>query len=78
MTTLVTYGNSDGQRRCDAKCYNAIGGECDCCCGGMNHGKGEVVAMENTREHAKEMLGAFKAKGCKSAGDLLDQIEAAS
>lgn len=50
MTTLLTVGNSEGQKRCDAKCYDAVGGHCDCCCGGRNHGRGRNEAMRNTRE----------------------------
>lgn len=34
-------------RCCDARCYNAIHEDCDCCCGGLNHGVGEDKAREN-------------------------------
>ncbi len=34
--------------RCDAKCYNAREPDCDCICGGMNHGVGLQQAQENT------------------------------
>lgn len=45
MTTLISAGNSEGTYgRCDAKCYNAKSSHCHCICGGMNHGKGEIVA----------------------------------
>jgi hypothetical protein len=47
--TLITIGNSEGSRRCDARCYDAKGPKCSCCCGGKNHGKGLQVAIENTR-----------------------------
>lgn len=40
--------------RCDARCYNAAGGLCECICGGMNHGKGRRKAAENTHKHHKE------------------------
>ena len=56
--TLITVGNSEGQRRCDARCYNAKGA--DCVCGGLNHGKGEQAAIANTREHAEEMVEEAK------------------
>lgn len=26
--------------KCDARCLNAKGGNCECSCGGANHGKG--------------------------------------
>lgn len=40
MTTLMTWGNSDGIKgRCDAKCHEAHEPECKCMCGGKFHGK---------------------------------------
>lgn len=40
--TAITYGNSSGEtRRCDAKCHNATGPECDCICAGVLHGAKE-------------------------------------
>lgn len=57
MPTLVTWGDSYGQRRCDAKCYGAHPGtRCDCVCGGRNHAVGYRQAVENTRAIAKELL----------------------
>jgi hypothetical protein len=57
MTTLMTWGNSDGTKgRCDAKCYDAACPDCDCMCNGMNHGKGKKTALENTRIHAEDLL----------------------
>ncbi len=56
MTTLISGGNHDEQRRCDAKCHDATTPECDCICGGRNHGVGRHRAIENTREMAKELL----------------------
>lgn len=45
---LIEVSNSDGvYGRCDAKCYLATGPECDCCCGGVNHGKGLTQAIAN-------------------------------
>ena len=35
---------------CDRECYNADGGDCDCCCGGVNHGVGLLQATRNLRE----------------------------
>ena len=50
--TLISVYNSDGCiGRCDAQCYDAKHLECDCVCGGANHGKGESQAMANTRAH---------------------------
>lgn len=44
---LVVQGNNDKERRCGAKCYNAEGPDCDCCCGGVNHGVGLKQAKQN-------------------------------
>lgn len=48
MATLIYVGNSDGcVGRCDAKCYGAMERECDCICGGINHGVGLKRALDN-------------------------------
>ena len=46
MTTLLTTGFGQNTRRCDAKCYNAHGEECECICEGMNHGVGLATARD--------------------------------
>lgn len=74
MTTLMTVGNSEGERRCDARCYEGTGSDCDCICGGMNHGKGLEAARDNTREHGRRLLEAAKAKGSTSAGEILQEL----
>lgn len=54
MTTVLAVYNSDGcVGRCDANCHDAKSAECDCICGGKNHGKGLEQAVENN----KELLG---------------------
>jgi len=45
MTTLLK--SKDGKRRCDEKCYNAVGDYCDCICEGENHGVGLTNARVN-------------------------------
>lgn len=55
--TLLEVGNSEGARRCDAKCYTAEGAECDCICGGTNHGVGLEQAMRNTYSMVEHMAG---------------------
>lgn len=63
MATLITVGHSSGeQRRCDAKCYNATSPECDCVCGGTNHGIGLKAATANTEAIAKNLLKEYKEK----------------
>ena len=64
MSTLITQRiGSDHERRCDAKCYDAAGPECDCCCGGMNHGAGLQVALENTADLCAGELAYMRAQG---------------
>lgn len=58
--TLMKCGNSDGERRCDERCYSATGGTCDCVCGGANHGKGLAQALVNTHGYAIEVNEAAK------------------
>ena len=49
MTTLMSFTNSNGTRRCDSRCYNGKGHRCRCICGGQNHGVGLDEAVKNTR-----------------------------
>jgi hypothetical protein len=51
VTTVIAVYNSDGcVGRCDARCHDAEGPDCDCICGGANHGRGYAGAVETTRE----------------------------
>jgi hypothetical protein len=36
-------------QRCDARCYGAKGGNCQCICNGRNHGAGIDKALDNVR-----------------------------
>jgi len=59
VTTVLAVYNSEGcVGRCDAKCHNATTRDCDCICGGANHGGGTQRAIDNTREHAAQLVGA--------------------
>ena len=62
--TLITYGNSEGERRCDAHCHDAKtpASACECICGGKNHGVGLKKAQENTRELADTWMRDWKEK----------------
>jgi hypothetical protein len=37
---MVEYEASPSRHECDDRCMNATGHECECRCGGKNHGKG--------------------------------------
>ncbi len=64
MTTLIAVYNSEGcVGRCDARCYDAAEPECDCICGGRNHGAGQERALDNTRALAESWLEQARANG---------------
>jgi len=59
MPTLIEVQNLRAAiRRCDTRCYNAAHPRCDCVCGGLNHGVGYEKALQNTRQHAAELVKA--------------------
>lgn len=62
MAVLIRVGNSEGERLCDERCYNATTSHCDCCCNGMNHGKGRQQAEANTAKAGREMLQRWIGK----------------
>ena len=63
MATLIkVWVDSSLVSKCDGDCYNATDSDCDCCCGGVNHGVGLFLATQNTRSI--------------SLGSIIDWIEA--
>lgn len=53
MVTVLKLQFSSGLiRRCDARCHNAQGKKCTCCCGGTNHGVGLRQAIINSQNSA--------------------------
>lgn len=56
MVTLISTGGALGDRRCDAKCYDADGGRCACICGGANHGVGRTQASDQTAVMAETLM----------------------
>jgi len=61
--TLIAVCNSKGcVGRCDAKCYNAAKPECDCICGGANHGRGLDKARANVEVQAVAMLEDWQTR----------------
>jgi len=57
MATMIAVYDSNGCiGRCDAKCHEAEQPECDCICGGVNHGVGQKQAEINTRSMVEEKL----------------------
>lgn len=64
MTVLIASFDSNGcNGRCDAKCYNARRTpDCDCICGGKNHGAGLDKALDNTKTNFRAWAEAWKAR----------------
>jgi hypothetical protein len=51
MTTVIAVYSSEGcVGRCDARCHEAVKHDCDCICGGKNHGVGVKQAIANNHE----------------------------
>jgi len=63
MPALISVSCSEGVRTCDAKCYLATGLECDCVCGGRNHGVGWARARQNTVEMAEQIAAELAGEG---------------
>lgn len=58
MATVIAVYNSSGCiGRCDAKCHDAQGPDCDCICGGANHGGGLKAAIQNNQDHWDAIAG---------------------
>ena len=38
----INYSKHPSLHKCDGRCVNARGGNCECSCGGVNHGIGNV------------------------------------
>lgn len=56
MATLIAVHNSEGcVGRCDARCYGATHEDCNCVCGGINHGVGEQKARNNTYDMIEQI-----------------------
>lgn len=63
MATLISvYNNETCIARCDAHCYNATTpiSNCDCICGGVNHGAGFQKALTNTKYYAEQWIERYK------------------
>ena len=75
MTTVISFHTSSGEEgRCDARCHNAVSPDCDCICGGANHGVGTAQAIENTRLMADQMIADFAQKHDITIGELKTSV----
>lgn len=81
MATLIAIYSGRDHRgrpicvgRCDAKCYQANHRGCDCICGGKNHGVGERLATEYTRDECDRWIADYaRAKGLRTYTSELGQ-----
>ena len=64
----------DGQAGLSERGTNAEGGQCDCICGGRNHGAGVRQAVENTRELGEQWLSDIAAREGKTLADLKAEL----
>lgn len=72
MTTVLSVGNSAGERRCDARCHEAHEEACECVCGGWYHGAGRDRVLDHV---AEDILGgafgeAVALEGASQLGEL--------
>ena len=80
MTTIYTVHKSDQViGRCNAKCHNAEGIVCHCCCGGGHHGIGSKAAVEDrnnlTDDELVETCKILFGPGDYRIGRLPKQME---
>jgi hypothetical protein len=62
MTLIAVYNSEGCVGRCDARCYEATCNDCNCICGGRNHGAGLNKATDNTRELAEKWIEKYEAE----------------
>ena len=73
MTTLMTWGNSEGTKgRCDAKCHAALHPECKCMCGGRYHGATHRPGgvEQAVRDNWEEAIEEAEQKACVEGMEL--------
>lgn len=59
MTLIAVYNSEGCVGRCDARCYDATSPDCDCICGGKNHGAGVKTATANTQQMAEQWIDKY-------------------
>ena len=73
MTTMITVCSSDGcEGLCDTRCHDAVTPECDCVCGGLNHGVVFEQAVEKKRALFEQMAQSFADR--KGPGSYITHV----
>ena len=63
MPTLITMTVGSARARiCGARCYHAKGDDCQCICGGRNHGKGFKEAHRTTAHEVVKIMAENQRK----------------
>lgn len=70
MVTLLRVTTNGRSGRCDAKCHDAHDADCDCVCGGINHGVGLEQAVRNTRGRADALAAQYASARGIDPNDL--------
>lgn len=63
MKILTVIDEEGKQQTCNERCYDAYDPKCTCVCKGLNHGKGLIVAREQTFELFESILNNL-GPGC--------------
>lgn len=45
ITRRIERKSNPSLHKCDARCLNATGRQCECACGGKNHGAGNFICV---------------------------------
>ena len=64
MALVIAAYDKDGKclKRCDARCYDAQHDDCECICGGHNHGKGHRKALANSTKYGEDWIFAYQGE----------------
>ncbi len=65
MATLISWTTNEGEKgRCDARCHNAKGENCKCCCCGHYHGAGrDGVLIQKSQDMLNEIIERLVEEG---------------
>lgn len=67
VTRAIEFKKTAKVKRCDSRCLYALGPNCECQCGGVNHGRGDAGASLDlfTAEPGPARAGFFEDKDAR-------------
>ena len=76
MVTVITVGNAECSRRCDAHCHEAGDLDCECVCNGLFHGRAYAPGgmAQAIAEASEDFLSSLRASKTENAQALLTYI----